>query len=1314
MKHRRFVQAAFALVVVVAVVISTFASIGAETDGYGSVYFNDSDPNIVVLGNANYYEVGFDKSNGAILYIRDKTTGEDIVIGSEHNHLWLADFPTAPERYVGGADYSSAGPNRFSYAWSEETGVLTFTYAPDTSSTRRVAADVTIVPSDEPYFDMKITVLNNWGNPLEFLIFPTELMIPATGIERALLPSSLPGIELSSGFFAETRACGFFYPPAMADYLALQAQQGNLALYSLWSSGPIRPVMVGLWYDEDKDCYLLGHGFQMWVGDGGSWTSVPVRIRISQSFMETLLGYRTDTDLHKFPSLEEKFGGKFEAVSRAPLFYISAGESTSRGFKEWPGMLTQLPSPAIIMLSCYYTADPGALALHGHHPDYLPPDPKWGTTEEFKAVFDAAHNLGMLVMPFTLPIWWHENSPTLRNLPSPLTVRDIAVWTDQGGTLAQSCWEENACGYYVSPHHPFVQERLEQMIEEMTQVLPSDMVYEDVLGATEWWVDFNPSEPSPMDFTEGWIDHTRKFYEEGGLLVSETGYDRLAEAEVGFMGSTFTAKDLWDDTFGSGNWREYPMAPILMGDKVLFFQFWGGQSKAQLSWNLAFGYRPNLFLALDAPDIHQPWLDILAEFQEHVGARLTGKRMTDYTESENVSESVFEDITVVRNWDYANPYSTGGYTIAPEGMLVTSAGGDLIAGIFTGYNNVPLSSGEVVSPVSERDAPLNSGEHFIIEARKADEIAVRQPFGSDTPLTLRLLEAWSAADSLNVLPYDREGKPITAVPFGVSAEGITFTYRRLVNGQEVSYYRIFKAENSLPIADFTHTPEKPTVNKAITFDASSSYDPDGTIVNYTWDFGDGSTASGVTASHSYQKIGTYTVTLTITDNDGAVGEILRTVEVPFVAAWQGEWHDAEGNAFAYRIPVDISSEVEVAGYQVWIALYPEEFNYSHAQLDGDDVRPVLESEGNFYELPYWLETWVAGGQSKVWVRVPHIGSTTRIYLYYGNSGVEGKSDGKNTFEFFEDFESYPTGQTIDGRGGWTVEEGTWTVEEGPMEGRCLFADTGGNYRWGDWDYAIYHRFPLHNNIAIELDFYIDGDYDMYSDDPFMYFVFRNSNSDNVEVGWGGWQSLHVITESGGGNRATEGNISEIPTSQWIHLTCWAMGQQVLEEKLGGWTVSLTTSTTSGDKIGFSLSGWRAYWDNIRIRKYIDLEPTYSLGKEEGPQKVGVDVSDRESDAEVRGSLEPSDFALGHIFPNPFNSSTVVNYFLPRTSHVRLVVYNLLGEEVRVLVDGRQSAGRYKVMWDGKDELGHPLGSGLYLIGIKASSFRKVRKVMLVR
>ena len=89
--------------------------------------------------------------------------------------------------------------------------------------------------------------------------------------------------------------------------------------------------------------------------------------------------------------------------------------------------------------------------------------------------------------------------------------------------------------------------------------------------------------------------------------------------------------------------------------------------------------------------------------------------------------------------------------------------------------------------------------------------------------------------------------------------------------------------NQAPTASFTST----CTNLSCTFDGSASSDLDGTIAAYDWQFGDGATAQGVQASHTYAAAGTYPVTLTVTDNDGSTGTLTKDVTVTAAAAAPG-------------------------------------------------------------------------------------------------------------------------------------------------------------------------------------------------------------------------------------------------------------------------------------------------------------------------------------------------------------------------------------------------------------------------------------------
>jgi len=95
-------------------------------------------------------------------------------------------------------------------------------------------------------------------------------------------------------------------------------------------------------------------------------------------------------------------------------------------------------------------------------------------------------------------------------------------------------------------------------------------------------------------------------------------------------------------------------------------------------------------------------------------------------------------------------------------------------------------------------------------------------------------------------------------------------------------------------------------------------------------------------------------------------------------------------------------------------------------------------------------------------------------------------------------------------------------------------------------------------------------------------------------------------------------------------------------------------------------------------------------------------------------LEPIAFALHQNFPNPFNPQTSIGYDIEHVSRVTLTIFDLLGKKVRTLVNSEQPAGRYHVTWDGTNDQGARLSSGIYLYQLRAGAFIHSRKLMLLR
>jgi FlgD Ig-like domain len=103
---------------------------------------------------------------------------------------------------------------------------------------------------------------------------------------------------------------------------------------------------------------------------------------------------------------------------------------------------------------------------------------------------------------------------------------------------------------------------------------------------------------------------------------------------------------------------------------------------------------------------------------------------------------------------------------------------------------------------------------------------------------------------------------------------------------------------------------------------------------------------------------------------------------------------------------------------------------------------------------------------------------------------------------------------------------------------------------------------------------------------------------------------------------------------------------------------------------------------------------------------------------VRGTYlaAPSsgDVSLSANVPNPFRESTIINYMLPSSAIVRIVVYDNTGQFIATLEAGMQSAGEYSIRWDGTDEHGRHVASGTYLLRLTTPSVTLTQKMEIVR
>ena len=121
--------------------------------------------------------------------------------------------------------------------------------------------------------------------------------------------------------------------------------------------------------------------------------------------------------------------------------------------------------------------------------------------------------------------------------------------------------------------------------------------------------------------------------------------------------------------------------------------------------------------------------------------------------------------------------------------------------------------------------------------------------------------------------------------------------------------------------------------------------------------------------------------------------------------------------------------------------------------------------------------------------------------------------------------------------------------------------------------------------------------------------------------------------------------------------------------------------------------------------------------------TAVDLNGNESDPSIivtvtlaidNGLAVPIEFALQQNYPNPFNPSTQIQYALPTDANVTIAIYDLVGRQIRTLVNQQVTAGYHSTLWNATNNMGSPVSAGVYIYTITANDFRDVKKMILLK
>ena len=534
--------------------------------------------------------------------------------------------------------------------------------------------------------------------------------------------------------------------------------------------------------------------------------------------------------------------------------------------------------------------------------------------------------------------------------------------------------------------------------------------------------------------------------------------------------------------------------------------------------------------------------------------------------------------------------------------------------------------------------------------------------------------------------------------------------------------------NQNPVAGFSFTTSSLTANFS---DASTD---DGTISAWSWDFGDGNTSTAQNPSHTYTSAGTYTASLTVTDDQGATGSTNQSVTV--TAANESPVAD-----FTYEV-TDLTVDFEdLSTDDGTIVSWSWDFGDGNSSTDQNPTHGYTTAGTYSVDLTVTDNLGATNVKTRnVTVTEPNLApvagfshSATDLTVQFTDTSTDDGSivswswdfgDGntstdQNPSHTYGASGTYAVTLTVTDDGGLSDSENVSvdvTVADGP------FLESGGLVVMEAENYMLKIDRGSHSWSESTTHSGYSGDGNMQATPDNGTLVRKSKvNQDAPELSFDVdfsagstfyvWVRVYAEDNDGNSLHAGLNGSAGAPDMEITSLDSWAWTR--LDTR--GFIQSLSVPSAGVHAVNVWMREDGIFFDKILLTTDVSYTPA-GVGPAESPRGSASTKGNRLTDqlvlnADAYAVEIPDDYVLEGNFPNPFNPVTTIRFGLPEPSHVTLVVFDVQGREVDTLVDGSIPAGYHMLAWDATH-----LSSGVYIYRIKTAdgAFSDTGRMVLLK